>query len=277
MLWSRWSSTSKFFHFISAHIHTVRTTPKSFCRKFGNMPNIACCVVCPCTVGPRCVEYMKPNTVVHASIFRPAKCVSFIALAIIVMLDDLKAEWNRKRKVLFVVYMYVCFWKVYVSWKWPAHNTQTFIHSPPAQINRSFQFKSIVDNMANRGSKTPSYRQVTTPKKQVATTIKREEPSAKPCSAAKAAPKKEHVVYSLNLEGGRKYVGKTDNFDQRMKQHFSGNGSQWTQKHAPVSINHVQVCRTAASQAKAETIVYTKMRDYHGSDVVRGAGYTKST
>jgi len=29
--------------------------------------------------------------------------------------------------------------------------------------------------------------------------------------------------------------------------------------------------------AKTHTIVYTKMRDYHGVDKVRGAGHTKST
>jgi predicted GIY-YIG superfamily endonuclease len=62
-----------------------------------------------------------------------------------------------------------------------------------------------------------------------------------------------------------------------MAQHFSGHGAQFAQKHAPVNINHVQQCRTAQSQAKAETIVYTKMRDYHGPDKVRGAGHTKST
>ncbi len=86
----------------------------------------------------------------------------------------------------------------------------------------------------------------------------------------------QKVVYSLNLKGGKKYVGKTNNFDARMKQHFGGYGSKWTQIYKPVSINHVQVCRTSSSQARAETIVYEKMRNYHGSRKVRGAGYTKS-
>jgi predicted GIY-YIG superfamily endonuclease len=115
-------------------------------------------------------------------------------------------------------------------------------------------------------------RRVTTTKK-----ITKFQSSAKPRQAAKiAAPKVQHVVYSLNLADGKKYIGKTDNFKQRMGAHFSGHGAQWTQKNAPVSINHVQVCKTAASQAKAETIVYTKMRDYHGPDLVRGAGNTTS-
>lgn len=39
------------------------------------------------------------------------------------------------------------------------------------------------------------------------------------------------VVYSLNLDGGRKYVGKTNNFPARMDQHFGGTGAKWTQQN----------------------------------------------
>jgi len=84
-------------------------------------------------------------------------------------------------------------------------------------------------------------------------------------------------VYSLNLKGGKKYVGKTNNIGRRLGQHFSGKGAKWTQKNKPMSVNHVQNCKSGASASKAETIVYKKMRDYHGMDKVRGAGHTKST
>jgi hypothetical protein len=50
----------------------------------------------------------------------------------------------------------------------------------------------------------------------------------------------------------------------------------FTKVHPPVSINHTQHCKTAATQAAAERIVYEKLRDYHGRDRVRGAGHTKS-
>ncbi|CAN0481502.1 unnamed protein product, partial [Ectocarpus sp. 12 AP-2014] len=85
------------------------------------------------------------------------------------------------------------------------------------------------------------------------------------------------VVYSLNLEGGRKYVGKTNNFQARMNQHFSGNGAKWTQQNKPVSINHTQVCRSNETAKAAESIVYRNMSKYHGKDNVRGAGHTKTT
>jgi predicted GIY-YIG superfamily endonuclease len=89
------------------------------------------------------------------------------------------------------------------------------------------------------------------------------------------APKK-NFVYSLTLENGRKYVGRTNNLEQRMDAHFSGQGAQFTQKYRPVEINHIQACNSEPSSKKAETIVYKNMRDYHGVDVVRGAGHTSS-
>ena len=76
---------------------------------------------------------------------------------------------------------------------------------------------------------------------------------------------------------GSQYVGMTENIEKRMNQHFSGNGAKWTQKNKPISINHIQQCRNKDNAKKAETIVYKKMRDYHGMDKVRGAGHTKST
>jgi predicted GIY-YIG superfamily endonuclease len=92
-------------------------------------------------------------------------------------------------------------------------------------------------------------------------------------------------VYSLNLKGGKKYVGMTKPgpvvngktpLDRRLLQHFSGNGAKWTQKHQPVSVNSVQKCKSLSTAKKAETIVYYKMKDYHGKANVRGAGHTRS-
>ena len=83
-------------------------------------------------------------------------------------------------------------------------------------------------------------------------------------------------VYTLNLKGGNKYVGYTTNLKKRLSQHFSGNGAQWTQKHGPVCVNSIQIVSTVAYAKKLETIIYYKMKEYHGSSKVRGAGNTKS-
>jgi predicted GIY-YIG superfamily endonuclease len=83
-------------------------------------------------------------------------------------------------------------------------------------------------------------------------------------------------VYTLNLKGGNKYVGYTENPSGRISQHFSGNGSKWTQKHQPVSVNSIQEVSSVAYAKKLETIIYHKMKDYHGGSKVRGAGNTRS-
>jgi len=83
-------------------------------------------------------------------------------------------------------------------------------------------------------------------------------------------------VYTLNLKGGNKYVGYTQNLEKRLEQHFSGNGSKWTQKHQPISINSTQEVSSVNYAKKLETIIYHKMKDYHGKDKVRGAGNTSS-
>ncbi len=94
-----------------------------------------------------------------------------------------------------------------------------------------------------------------------------------------AAPKpKPTYVYTLNLNGGNKYVGTTQNPQQRMAQHFSGNGAKWTQKHAPISVNSLQMVPKGNAHAKkVEKLITNNMCNYHGNDKVRGAGHTKAT
>ena len=87
---------------------------------------------------------------------------------------------------------------------------------------------------------------------------------------------KKKVVYSLNLAGGNKYVGKSNNLAKRLRDHFSGRGAQWTKKHKPLSVHHVEVCKSDSAQRKTEKRVYEKLRDFFGKSKVRGAGHTKS-
>ena len=87
---------------------------------------------------------------------------------------------------------------------------------------------------------------------------------------------KQYYVYTLNLEGGRKYVGITSNPNERITNHFNGNGAKWTQKYQPVSVNSINPCKSLESAKNAERIVYYRMKNYHGSNNVRGAGNTSS-
>ena len=46
-------------------------------------------------------------------------------------------------------------------------------------------------------------------------------------------------VYTLELEGGRFYVGYTDDVPRRIAEHFMGRGSHWTRTHPPVKVLEV--------------------------------------
>jgi predicted GIY-YIG superfamily endonuclease len=83
-------------------------------------------------------------------------------------------------------------------------------------------------------------------------------------------------VYTLNLKGGAKYVGYTENPKKRFADHFSGNGAKWTQKNAPISVNSIQKVSSVAYAKRLETIIYYNMKNYHGASKVRGAGNTRS-
>ena len=83
-------------------------------------------------------------------------------------------------------------------------------------------------------------------------------------------------VYTLNLKGGNKYVGYTQEPSKRISDHFNGNGAQWTPKHQPVSVNSIQKVSSVVVAKSLETKIYYNMKNYHGASKVRGAGNTKS-
>ena len=83
------------------------------------------------------------------------------------------------------------------------------------------------------------------------------------------------TIYKLNLEDGKKYVGKTTNFDRRMDQHFSGNGSKVTKKFKPIdgkTIDEVPGFFSDEIERECTEEYITK----YGYDKVRGGYYTNS-
>ncbi len=43
-------------------------------------------------------------------------------------------------------------------------------------------------------------------------------------------------IYILELENNKYYVGKTNNIDVRIEEHFNNNGASWTKKYKPIRI-----------------------------------------
>ena len=82
-------------------------------------------------------------------------------------------------------------------------------------------------------------------------------------------------IYKLNLENGKKYIGKTVDMDRRMDQHFSGKGSKVTQKFKPIDGEIVDVCNGFFS-SELEQDHTNKNINKFGYENVRGGSYTNS-
>ena len=77
------------------------------------------------------------------------------------------------------------------------------------------------------------------------------------------------TIYILKLQGGRYYVGKSENPMKRYQEHVEGRGSAWTKKYKPLSVLKIIPNASPFDEDK-----YTK--EYmatHGIDKVRGGSY----
>ena len=77
-------------------------------------------------------------------------------------------------------------------------------------------------------------------------------------------------IYILKLEGGRYYVGKSNNVHKRYQEHVNGSGSVWTKKYKPISLEKVIPNASHFDEDK-----YTKeFMSIHGINKVRGGSYS---
>jgi predicted GIY-YIG superfamily endonuclease len=76
-------------------------------------------------------------------------------------------------------------------------------------------------------------------------------------------------IYILKLEKGKYYIGKTHNVDKRFQQHLNGDGSFWTTKYKPLSVEDVI---HNVSSFDEDKYVKQYMAKY-GIDNVRGGSY----
>ena len=79
------------------------------------------------------------------------------------------------------------------------------------------------------------------------------------------------TIYVLRLEGGRFYVGKSNDVINRYQQHLNGSGSAWTKKYPPVSLEKTIL---NASPFEEDKITKEYMSKY-GIDKVRGGSYVE--
>jgi|TARA_B110000967_G_C18865099_1_gene552248 predicted GIY-YIG superfamily endonuclease len=79
------------------------------------------------------------------------------------------------------------------------------------------------------------------------------------------------IVYVLDLGMGRKYVGYTNNFKQRINSHFNGRGAMVTRKYKPQKIIKIIRCYSKAYGLAVEKNVTENMAKKYGWAKVRGS------
>jgi len=79
-------------------------------------------------------------------------------------------------------------------------------------------------------------------------------------------------VYTLQLEGGKYYVGWSSDPCSRIAQHFLGRGAQWTRTHRPLSVLCIQ-----EGDVQMERAVTVARMCQHGWQNVRGGQWLAPT
>ena len=79
-------------------------------------------------------------------------------------------------------------------------------------------------------------------------------------------------IYSLKLQSNKYYIGKTDNPNFRLENHFDSSGSAWTKKYKPISIHQVVPDMKDHDEQRLTQEYMAK----HGIDNVRGGPWVLS-
>lgn len=80
-------------------------------------------------------------------------------------------------------------------------------------------------------------------------------------------------VYALELEGGKYYIGKTNNPQLRLESHANGKGSEWTNIYKPLKVIEM---RSNCDDYDEDKITRQYM-DKYGIDNVRGGSFVSVT
>ena len=85
------------------------------------------------------------------------------------------------------------------------------------------------------------------------------------------------IVYILQLQKGKKYVGYTNNYKQRIKAHFNGNGAKVTRKYKPLSVIKTISCFSKSHGLAIEKNITLTIAKKYGWQTVRGSAWCNST
>jgi hypothetical protein len=82
-------------------------------------------------------------------------------------------------------------------------------------------------------------------------------------------------IYEVKCANGKRYIGKTANLDRRMKEHFTGRGSEVTKKFEPHSAREIAQCSGYFSNEVEQHFTKEAVNKY-GYGNVRGGSWVNS-
>ncbi len=79
-------------------------------------------------------------------------------------------------------------------------------------------------------------------------------------------------IYTLQLEQGKYYIGKTKNPHFRLESHFNSNGSEWTKLYKPIKVIELKPNCDDYDEDKIKRIYMDK----YGINNVRGGSFVSA-
>ena len=92
---------------------------------------------------------------------------------------------------------------------------------------------------------------------------------------AHASEARQYWLYALRLEGGRYYVGFTNDVDRRFNKHAKGKGAVWTRLYKPIEVIETRQIPTDQNHRAGylEDDMTFEYAMKYGAEYVRGGGY----
>ena len=88
---------------------------------------------------------------------------------------------------------------------------------------------------------------------------------------------KLYTVFTLELEGGKYYVGRSESVDRRLREHYAGEGTEFTKLHRPLAEQQVEKV-SCKSKDEATAVVAKRtleLMSEKGIENVRGSQHSR--
>lgn len=80
-------------------------------------------------------------------------------------------------------------------------------------------------------------------------------------------------IYCLKLKNLKYYIGKTENYEKRIREHFNSQGSNWTKLHSPIEVIFITKLKETQNSHIFENLYTFAYIQKYGAENVRGGDF----